>query len=133
MDQEHQGMRIDKWLWAARFFKTRSAAAQAIGGGKVHVNGDRIKPARLIRLGDRVEVSRGRQRMVVVVDALNTQRRPAKEAQGLYRETEASRLNREREAECRRQLKGPFPHRMHRPNKRERREIRRLTGKGGNP
>lgn len=126
-------MRIDKWLWAARLFKTRSAAAQATSGGKVHVNDERVKPARLIRPGDRVEVSRGHQRMVVVVNALNTQRRPAKEAQGLYCETEASRLNREREAERRRLLKGPSAHRMHRPDKHERREIRRLAGKDGRP
>lgn len=133
MDQASQGMRIDKWLWAARLFKTRSVAAQATSGGKVHVNGERVKPARLIRVGDRVQLSRGHQRMEVVVQALHTQRRPAKEAQGLYRETEASRQSREREAERRRLLKEPSAHRMHRPDKRGRRELRRLAGKDRHP
>ncbi len=133
MDQTPQGMRIDKWLWAARLFKTRSAAAQATSGGKVHVNGERVKPARLIRPGDELQVSRGHQRMILIVQGLNSQRRPAKEAQGLYRETEASRQHREREAERRRLLKEPATHRMHRPDKRTRRELRRLAGKDGRP
>lgn len=123
------GMRLDKWLWAARVFKTRSAASTAINGGKVHVNGERVKSARLVRPGDTLEVTRGRQHMALVINALNTQRRPAKEAQLLYTETEQSRERRELEAEQRRLLNAMNPPPVRRPTKRERRQLRRFTGK----
>jgi ribosome-associated heat shock protein Hsp15 len=84
------GVRADVWLWAARFFKTRSLAKQAIDGGKVDVNGAGCKPAKLLHAGDRLEVSRGEERMEVVVQALSERRGPAPVAQTLYRETEAS-------------------------------------------
>ena len=92
-------LRLDKWLWAARFFKTRAAATAAIGGGKVHVNGQRVKPARTVRPGDRLEILRGEARYAVVVQALNDQRRPAAEAAGLYEETPESLAKREALAE----------------------------------
>ncbi|MCP4409668.1 MAG: RNA-binding protein [Gammaproteobacteria bacterium] len=122
-------MRIDKWLWAARFFKTRSAASVAISGGKVHLNSERTKPARIVRPGDTLEITRARQCMIVKINALNTQRRPAREAQGLYTETKESLKKRESEAQVRRLLRDMNPTPPRRPNKRERRQIRRFTGK----
>lgn len=122
-------MRIDKWLWAARFFKTRSAASTAIGGGKVHLNGERIKSAHPVRSGDTLEITRAQQCMTVKVNALNTQRRPAREAQMLYTETKESLKKRESEAQVRRLLRAMDPTPPRRPNKRERRQIRRFTGK----
>ena len=88
-------VRIDKWLWAARFFKTRTMAAQAVAGGKVHLNGARIKPARLIQPGDELRIRRGELEFVVTVLAVMDKRRPAKEAQLLYEESEESILQRE--------------------------------------
>ncbi len=129
MDGTNEGMRLDKWLWAARFFKTRSLACAAINGGKVHVNDERVKPARLVRPGYKLKITRGQLSMTIIVNALNTQRRPAKEAQMLYCETEESRRKRELAAEQRRLLKSTDSSIHRRPNKYERRQIRRLTGK----
>lgn len=129
MNQSGEGMRIDKWLWAARFFKTRSVASTAVSGGKVHLNGERIKPARMVRLGDTLEITRAQQCLTVKVNALNTKRRPAKEAQSLYIETEESLKKRESEVQTRRLLRAMDPTLPRRPNKRERRQIRRFTGK----
>ncbi len=129
MDTAIECMRLDKWLWAARFFKTRSAASTAISGGKVHVNGERVKPARAVKPGDRLEITRGQSVMTVTVNALNKQRRPAKEAQRLYTESDQSRQRREQEAEHRRLLRASDPTLPRRPTKHERRRIRRLSGK----
>src|SRR5688500_3482799 len=92
------GVRIDKWLWAARFFKTRSLAADAVDGGKVHVNDGRVKRAKLIQIGDQVTVRQGPFEHRVVVRGLSERRGPAKEAALLYEETAASVLGRERVA-----------------------------------
>ena len=105
MDGAEEGVRLDRWLWAARFFKTRPLACAAINGGKVHVNNERVKPARSVRVGDTLQITRGQTSMTIIVDALSVQRRPAKEAQMLYRESEASRNKRELQAEQRRLLK----------------------------
>jgi len=115
-------IRIDKWLWAARFFKTRSMAAQAVTGGKVQVNGARIKPARMVQLGDELRIRRGEFEFIVIVQGLSDKRRPAREAQLLYEETEASLQQREEMREQKRleaasKMYGP----MKRPDKRERR------------
>jgi ribosome-associated heat shock protein Hsp15 len=123
-------VRIDKWLWAARFFKTRSMAAQAVSGGKVHVNGARIKPARIVQLGDELRIRRGEVEFVVIVLGVLDKRRPAKEAQLLYEETEASVQNRQEMSEQKRleaanRMYGP----MKRPDKRARRQIRSFTRK----
>lgn len=90
-------MRIDKWLWAARFYKTRSLATEAVAGGRVHVNGDRVKPARELRVGETVEITLGGGlRRIVNVDALSDKRGPATAAQQLYTETQESIAERER-------------------------------------
>jgi ribosome-associated heat shock protein Hsp15 len=90
-------VRIDKWLWAARFYKTRSLATEAVAGGRVHVNGDRVKPARELRVGETVEITLGGGlKRVVVVDALSDKRGPAPAAQALYTETPDSIAERER-------------------------------------
>lgn len=129
-DPEHaHGQRIDKWLWAARFFKTRAAAAEAVTGGKVHVNGNRVKPARGVQPGDELEIQREEERFVVTVLGLNAQRRPAPEAQRLYAETEDSRRAREAAREQRRLLAADHPPSHARPTKRDRRHIRHFLGK----
>ena len=95
-DNEGPGkVRLDKWLWAARFFKTRGLAAEAVEGGKVQVNGDRPKRARLLQLGDEVRIRLGPYEHVVTVQGLSDRRGPASQAAGLYQETEASRSARE--------------------------------------
>ena len=90
-------VRIDKWLWAARFFKSRSLAQKAVTSGRVKCNGERVKPARTIRLGDHVRVRRGDEEMIVVVKLVTEQRRGAPEAQRLYAETAESVAGRERQ------------------------------------
>jgi ribosome-associated heat shock protein Hsp15 len=119
---------VDKWLWAARFFKTRSLASEAVDGGKVHVNGDRVKAARALRLGDRLEIRRGTEQLEVVVLVLSEQRGPATAAQALYEETEASVTRREAQAAQQRiaALANPAPRSTGRPDKRSRRNITRL-------
>jgi ribosome-associated heat shock protein Hsp15 len=123
-------VRIDKWLWAARFFKTRSMAAQAVTGGKVHINGARIKPARLVQPGDELRIRRGELEFIVIIQVVSEKRRPAKEAQLLYEETEASLQQRQEIREQKRleaadKMYGP----MKRPDKRSRRQIRSFTRK----
>jgi len=119
-----RNVRIDKWLWAARFFKTRSLASEAVSGGKVHVNGSRVKPAKTVAVGDSLRIQRGEVEMVVSVLALSERRGPATEAQELYEETEASRLAREANREQRRLLAAERAAPAGRPNKRDRRLIR---------
>ncbi|HSS64140.1 MAG TPA: S4 domain-containing protein [Gammaproteobacteria bacterium] len=118
--------RLDKWLWAARFFKTRNTAAAAISGGKVQCDGERVKPARRVRPGTRLSIRRGPISWEVVVVSLSNQRRPAKEAALLYTETESSIRMREAEAERRRQRSQQRQRGLGRPTKRERRQLQRL-------
>jgi ribosome-associated heat shock protein Hsp15 len=121
-----ESMRVDKWLWAARFYKTRSLAVAAINGGKVHVNGSRIKPSRRVAPGDRLHISKGPYRFEINVDRLCRQRRPAEEARALY--TESADSAAERHALYRqRKLEGHAArHRDRRPDKRTRRLIHRF-------
>jgi len=125
-----EGQRIDKWLWAARFFKTRSNAAAAVSGGKVQVDGERVKPARRLRAGARVRIRRGPVEWEVVVRALSAQRRPASEAATLYEETPESAAARAERAERRRRDPDERRRGLGRPTKRERRQIERLRGAG---
>ncbi|OGT01124.1 MAG: RNA-binding protein [Gallionellales bacterium RIFCSPLOWO2_12_FULL_59_22] len=121
--------RIDKWLWAARFFKTRSLASDAVESGKVLVNDARVKPAKAVTLGDRLDIRIGQVQFVVDVLALSNKRGPAPEAQKLYRETEESSQRRENIAALLKAQPQPF-HFKGRPTKRDRREIERFN-KGG--
>jgi ribosome-associated heat shock protein Hsp15 len=118
--------RADVWLWAARMYKTRSLAKQAIEGGKVDVNNAGCKPSKALHVGDRVRLTRGEERLELEILALAEQRGPASVAQTLYRETEASRLAREAAREQRRLSGAGLNRPPTRPNKQERRELRRL-------
>jgi ribosome-associated heat shock protein Hsp15 len=114
-------MRIDKWLWAARFFKTRSLAAQAVDSGKVHWNGERCKPAREVRVGDALRVRAGEVEWEVAVCGLSDKRGPASVAQTLYEETAESRARREEQAAMRKLAREPAREIKGRPTKRNRR------------
>ena len=120
--------RLDKWLWAARFFKTRSLASDAIDGGKVHVDGDRVKPAKEVRLGAVVHIRRKEFEIEVIVRGLSTQRRGAPEAALLYEETPASAARRENEAVTREHDHAKRDRGEGRPTKRQLRDIRKFTG-----
>ncbi len=119
-------VRIDRWLWAARFFKTRSLAKAAIEGGKVQVGGQRTKPAKEILVGQTITVRRGLQEMTVVVTALAEQRGPAKVAQNLYAETPESVEQREQIAARRAMEKAGLTIPAQKPSKRDRRNLRKL-------
>jgi ribosome-associated heat shock protein Hsp15 len=123
-----EDVRIDKWLWAARFFKTRNLAADAVNGGKVHVNGQRCKPSRDLRVGDVVTITKDQNNWEIRVTDLNKQRRPAKEAVTLYSEDEASVNKRLEQIELRKQQQALMPasERERRPNKKQRRQIHRF-------
>lgn len=120
------GVRADVWLWAARFFKTRSLAKQAIEGGKVELNDATCKPAKLVCEGDTLRITRGEERLVCVVSALSLKRGPASEAQKLYAETEESIAERARQHEDRRLTGGALLRPDSRPDKRARRLIQDL-------
>jgi ribosome-associated heat shock protein Hsp15 len=121
-------MRLDKWLWAARFFKTRSLAQQAVAGGRVNLNGDRTKPAHEVKLGDTVAVRVGDWRWEVRVKALSDRRGPAEEARKLYDETAESKAERERMGDLRRWGTEPAATLKGRPTKRDRRRIEDFEG-----
>ena len=120
--------RIDKWLWAARFFKTRSLASAAVDGGKVQLNDVRVKPAKEVKAGDVLSISIGQVKWVVVVRALADKRGPASVAQQLYEETEASRTAREAQREQTRLVVEPGSAIRGRPTKRDRRRMDRFGG-----
>jgi ribosome-associated heat shock protein Hsp15 len=122
-----EAIRLDKWLWAARFFKTRALAVEAINGGKVHVDGQRAKPGRTVRPGTRLVVHKGSLEWDIEVSAVSRQRRPAAEAALLYTEDEASRLRRQELVRERRETGVQAERRPGRPNKRDRRLIQRFT------
>ena len=119
-------MRVDKWLWAARLMKTRSAAAEAVTGGKVHVNGRAVKPSRDVGPGDELEITRGPVRQTVVVRAVAERRGPAREAVLLYEETPESVAAREAGREQRRIERLAEPDFGGRPTKQDRRKLTRL-------
>jgi ribosome-associated heat shock protein Hsp15 len=119
-------VRFDKWLWAARFFKTRGAATEAVLGGRAQINGLRVKPSKEVRVGERVDVQVGVVRYTVVVEGLADKRGPASVARGLYRETEESfRLREQRALE--RRLASPLGADLGaRPTKQDRRRLEAL-------
>ena len=125
------GVRLDRWLWAARFFKTRSLAREAVSGGKIHLNGKRAKPARPLNIGDELRIQRGEVELIVTVLGLSSRRGPATVAQGLYEESEKNRERREKLAEERKlqyqQRVGG--ERERRPDKRQRRRLIRFKNK----
>lgn len=120
------GVRLDVWLWAARFFKTRALAKQAIQTGKVMIDGQRAKPARTVHSGDAMNITRGDERFDVVVHGLSEVRGPAKVAQELYEETEASRARRAEARALRASERAGYQPPQGRPDRRARRLIRAL-------
>ncbi len=127
---EAKSQRLDKWLWVARFFKTRGLAAAAISGGKVQVAGERVKPSRHIGPGTLLEIRRGPVQWQVAVRGVARHRRPASEAGLLYEETPESTEQRQREAERRRLEAGKRRERLGKPSKRARRDATRLKSRG---
>lgn len=130
MTDSLEKVRVDKWLWAARFFKTRSLAAKAVAGGLVHVNGDRVKPARFVMATDELRIRRAQEEIVVIVCDVSERRGPASAACLLYRETAESEARRKQLREDRRLLGEAGYAPAVRPNKRDRRQIRSFTRKG---
>lgn len=128
-DTEGERVRLDKWLWAARFFKTRSLAAEAVAGGKVQVNGERAKRARPVQPGDEIRVRLAPYEHVVVVRALSARRGPAAAAAELYEERPESRAAREATAQQLKTLHAAFVPEKGRPTKRDRREMERFRGR----
>ena len=116
-------VRLDKWLWAARFYKTRALAREMIDGGKVHYNGQRSKPSKNVELNAEIKLRQGNEERTVVVLALSGQRRGASEAQLMYEETAASIANREQMAQARKLNALSMPHPDRRPDKKERRTL----------
>lgn len=121
--------RLDKWLWAARFFKHRSAATAAVEGGKVKLDGSAVKPAREVRVGDRLDITIGEDTRSVVVRAIADRRGPATVAQALYEETAESIAARERARDLRKFAAAPGADLHGRPTKRDRRQIDRFGGR----
>ncbi len=121
-------VRLDKWLWATRFFKTRKAAQQAVEGGKVKLNGERVKPAKDVRIDDELAITIGAYEWVVRVVQLSDKRGPAIVARTLYAEDEASRLRREEQVVLRKLAVEPAQERHGRPTKHDRRELERWRG-----
>ncbi len=126
--QPADSQRLDKWLWVARFFKTRNLAIEAINGGKVQVDGQRVKPARALHRGSEVRIRKGPQEFTVIVQGLAAHRRPASEAALLYQETDESRARRETLAEQRRLATVRHERGMGRPTKKDRRQLDKITG-----
>lgn len=127
MSESSAKMRLDKWLWAARFYKTRGLASEAVDGGKVHVNGQRSKPGKDVRIGTQLQISKDGLDWHIVVAVLPKQRRPAAEARTFYTESDASRQRREAAAEALRAARLATPlQTTSKPSKRDRRLIHRF-------
>lgn len=129
MEASEEKFRLDKWLWAARFFKTRSMASQAVTGGKVHVNGQRAKPARTVQVGYELRITRNQLTYIVTVLAVSGNRRPAVEARLLYQESPESITAREAQIEALKMNHAGHTAPDNRPGKRDRRKIREFTRK----
>ncbi len=129
-EKTSEGVRLDKWLWAARFYKTRALAREMIEGGKVHYNGQRSKPSKIVELNAELTLRQGNDERTVVITALTDQRRPATEAQALYAETAASIDKREKTALARKMNSLTMPHPDRRPDKKERRDLMKFKLSG---
>jgi ribosome-associated heat shock protein Hsp15 len=129
-DADPSAGRIDRWLFCVRLFKSRSIATEAVGGGRVHINGARVKPSHAVRPGDLVSFSRGAVEFECAVVALPARRGPASEAVQCYEETPASRARREEFSARMKVAAALTPRPLERPDKHERRELRRLRGRG---
>ncbi len=123
---QSESIRLDKWLWVARFYKTRAIARDMVDGGKVHYNGQRSKPSKTVEVGAELKLRQGNDERTIVILAVNNQRRGATEAQQLYQETEASIANREKVAQARKMNALTMPHPDRRPDKKERRHLIRF-------
>jgi len=121
-----EGVRLDKWLWAARFYKTRALAREMIEGGKVHYNGQRSKPSKVVELNAQLTLRQGNDERTVVIKAITEQRRPATEAVALYEETAESIEKRAKVALARKLNALTMPHPDRRPDKKERRDLMRF-------
>jgi len=124
-----ENVRLDKWLWAARFYKTRALAKAAVNGGKVHARGQTVKPSRAVKIDDCLEVCRGYEIFEIVVTTICERRGAASAAQLMYRETESSVLRRQAEAQKRKLAMMQRPQTTGRPDKKQRRQIRRFIEK----
>jgi len=122
-------IRIDKWLWTSRFFKTRQMATAAVNGGKVHLNHQRVKAGRLVKAGDVLSIQKETVLFEVTITGINKTRRPAKEAQLTYDESEQSRLKREQEQEIKKLASATRPVPLRKPGKREREQLRQFKQK----
>ena len=129
-EKSSEEVRLDKWLWAARFYKTRAIAREMIEGGKVHYNGQRSKPSKLVELNAELTLRQGNDERTVVIMDVSDQRRPASEAQQLYRETDASIEKREKMAQARKMNALTMPHPDRRPDKKERRDLMKFKLSG---
>ena len=117
-------IRVDKWLWTSRFFKTRSMATDAVSGGKVHLNGHRVKAGRTVKAGDVLSIQKNTELYEVTILAINKTRRPAKEASLMYEESELSRSKREREQQIKKLASATRPMPKRKPDKRQREQLR---------
>ncbi|ENB2044535.1 ribosome-associated heat shock protein Hsp15 [Vibrio alginolyticus] len=122
MSSLNEAVRLDKWLWAARFYKTRSIARNMVDGGKVHYNGQRSKPSKIVEVGAEVKLRQGNEEKIVIIEQISDQRRGAPIAQTLYRETNESIAKREEHA-TQRKLNAHNPSPERRPDKKQRRDI----------
>ncbi len=128
--QPAQEVRLDKWLWAARFYKTRAFAREMIDGGKVHYNGQRSKPSKIVELNATLTLRQGNDERTVIVKGISDQRRPASEAVELYEETAESIEKREKMAQARKLNALTMPHPDRRPDKKERRDLMKFKSGG---
>lgn len=123
MNGDHYQTRLDKWLWAARFYKTRSIAKEMVDGGKVHYNGQRTKPGKIVEVGAELKLRQGHDEKTIIILAISEQRRSASESQRLYQETQQSIIKRENIAQARKLGSLTMPHPDRRPDKKERRNL----------
>ena len=124
-----KNIRIDKWLWTSRFFKTRSMATEAVNGGKVHLNDNRVKAGRAVCIGDRLSIQKNNEYFEVTITGINKTRRPAKEARLTYEESEQSRARREKEQQIKKLASASRPVPERKPGKRDRELLRNFKQK----